>query len=1032
MKNLALALGLAFLCLPLAAQHDFPGFTSYTFYNFGFRAGTVISTYQDRQGYLWFCTLGGLDRWDGTNLKHYPYDRQNPRAMPESLVFSILQDKTGQYWVNSQNCLSRLDPRLPVDSAVTRFVRAPGNPDVPLLTDLDLQLVADENGNFWSAWPKKGGLLFWKPDLLEFDFKKIRSEDGSEDLKIQRTQPDSVGHRMWFISDKHGVCSMGTTDFKVEHYENDLRRELQRIWNEQPDILQRTTFFWAKKGYFWCISGGKPFTQFDVRTRQATVFQCENGIYENPVGPNGEFYFEDVRGNFWFTRESQGVYFLDMAARKCTAFQQVQGDPNALAGNMGNPICGDRQGNVWICHRSNGVSKFNYALKKSTHEYPFGFVHGQPELINGFYVDKAGNEYIKTAATGFFGKPVGAAAWQKFPDYRGGSFFQDHEKTVYMADERGFFRVSANPAGFEPLPVQPNAEARALFAKGGNLYHDHRESEPILWLFHWESGLYRYFIQRGHTELVSRDTSIFGKDNGGLLVGRDSKNNLWLRMNDGFARFNTENQTWKKWTYDPEDINFMAIPPYWGAMVDSKDRLWFASIENGAVWFDGEKFHSATRAVPGLVPRCYAVSERANGEIWFATSRNFVSFTPETGRYRIYKDMGGGQYILFPNDSTVIIGNFDHYYHVPVPRPGEQIVRPKTVISELRIFEDDRTDLLTNAEITLRHDQNFLRFSFGTLNFVDGENSRFAYKLEGADADWVEPKDGRSFAAYSTLPPGEYTFRVKSCTADGIWDEIGVSKKITILPAWWQTWWFRSLLFAVAGVPVWWFFHQLTLRKLTAQRAELEKTHALNRERERIARDMHDDLGSGLSAIQLLSNFVKNKPAEQAPELRAEIEKIASTSADLNQRVREIIWTVSAGADSLQSLTDFLRRYCVDFQEIAKTEVVFSTPDLPNFTLPSEVRRNLFLCVKEALNNAAKYAEASKIEVTMRFENSFLELSVRDNGRGFDLEKALENGGNGLRNIQRRMADIGGAANFKTGRGTLIQLKANLLQSNNS
>lgn len=234
----------------------------------------------------------------------------------------------------------------------------------------------------------------------------------------------------------------------------------------------------------------------------------------------------------------------------------------------------------------------------------------------------------------------------------------------------------------------------------------------------------------------------------------------------------------------------------------------------------------------------------------------------------------------------------------------------------------------------------------------------------------------------------------------------------------------QALAIAAVSATAWWFVQQRTLRLLQQQRAEIEKHEALERERSRIARDMHDDLGSGLSAIHLLSNFAKNRVDD--PAIKAEMEKIAAPSAALNQNIREIIWTVNSADDSLASLVHFLRRYCNDFSEASQMECRLPGREIiPEISLSGEQRRNLFLCVKEALNNIAKHAKSTRMDVEITiFKVSKLEIVITDDGQGFDLEAALKRGGNGLRNIQKRMEDIGGQAHFSSSSsGAMLRLE---------
>lgn len=1046
MRTLTIAFFLFIRAYWAHGQYDFPGFAVYNTDNMDFRANGVVSVYHDPLGYLWFCGYGGLERWDGTNIKHYPYDRQNPRAMPESLHASIIMDKTGKYWINTHSCLSILDPKLPIDSAVTRIYRAPNNPNVPQLHGTTGALIlSDERGNFWLAWPNRAGVLHIVPDKMLFDFKRIPCEDGSEDMVISTCQPDSAGQRVWLFSTKHGFCSMGTSDFKVVHYEADLKKELMRLWNVKEDILGRMGYFWSKQGYVWCISDGQPLARFFVDTRKAELYDCENPIFHG----GGLNYLEDHRGNFWIASENIGVYFLDMAARKLSVFKPDDKDPSSLAGDLMNYINEDRQGNIWLSHNIAGCSKFNYNIRHPKRAFPLGQpspnVRGLQEVTD-ITTDIEGNEYLQSPS-GFFIKPIEKEDFRKIGEFTASDrYFSDEEgkRYVIIPDEYkirkmyfdlpnlyvepieappfvkpGIYKFSTNPLTYNKLPVNPSKEAQEAFKSMSAWAYDKSGGERVLWISCPNRGLLRYFLDKGNLEFVSKDTIIYNDDRGTAVqqIQLDSKNNLWLRLFWGFAKYNPAKRAWEKWMYRPGDMDFLAVPPYYKMLVDSKDRVWLACLAGGAVWFDGEKFHNVSRSIPGLYDRCYTIAERKNGEIWFATKESTVRYSPETGRYKIYDMLDNAHLIAFKDDSTAILCGFGPLVYVPIESFDLKKTAPKTVISELKVFENDRTELLYLSEIILPYDQNYLTFTFGSLDFVSLERGRFAWKLEGADKDWVEPKDNRSFATYSTLPPGNYNFYVKSCNADGIWDEKGAMVKVTILPPWWKTWWFQGLYTLAAAALVWWLFRQNTLRQLDAQRAEIEKQQALERERERIARDMHDDLGSGLSAIHLLSNFAKDKAND--PATRSEMEKIAASSANLNQNIREIIWTVNSADDSLPSLVHFLRRYCADFQENTGLAVQFDAPiTLPETTLSGEVRRNLFLCVKEALNNAAKFAKATKVEVKLASSDNRISITVRDNGGGFDVESALKNGGKGLKNMQHRMKEIGGTITIESLNGT--------------
>ncbi len=215
------------------------------------------------------------------------------------------------------------------------------------------------------------------------------------------------------------------------------------------------------------------------------------------------------------------------------------------------------------------------------------------------------------------------------------------------------------------------------------------------------------------------------------------------------------------------------------------------------------------------------------------------------------------------------------------------------------------------------------------------------------------------------------------------------------------------------------------LKAAQAQLIQVETRQNLELERTRIARDIHDDISSGLSAINLLANYIQNTPL--SIEAQTEIKHIADSSTVLNQRIREIIWAISSESDNVASLAHFIRRYASDFGDMHHIDVRFDTSEnVLHLKLSNEEKRNLFLCVKEALNNTAKYAHATLVEVSLDLTDDQMTLTIKDNGIGFDFEKALKNGGNGLKNIQERMKQIGGGVIFVNKKGSEMSLKLNI------
>jgi signal transduction histidine kinase len=323
-----------------------------------------------------------------------------------------------------------------------------------------------------------------------------------------------------------------------------------------------------------------------------------------------------------------------------------------------------------------------------------------------------------------------------------------------------------------------------------------------------------------------------------------------------------------------------------------------------------------------------------------------------------------------------------------------------------------------HAPIELGPAHRKVEIDFAALSFTSPENVQFCYRLSGFDADWVEVGASRR-ATYPRLPAGDYEFQVIACNNSGVWNDTGAVLGFVVKPFFYETWWFRigggvatALLAAGVAFMVSRRRYRLKLRRLEARRA-------LEQERTRIARDIHDDLGATLTRISLLSQPARtgvNDPDATA----ATLAQIHQTARDLTHSMGEVVWAVNPEHDTLDSLANYLSSYAQNFLRAAGIRCRIEMPlQLPRQPLSAEVRHNLFLAFKEALNNVVKHAQASEVRITLTPRESAFELVVADDGKGFERRSvaAQTEGeppprsarGNGLVNMQRRLAEIGGA-----------------------
>jgi signal transduction histidine kinase len=297
-----------------------------------------------------------------------------------------------------------------------------------------------------------------------------------------------------------------------------------------------------------------------------------------------------------------------------------------------------------------------------------------------------------------------------------------------------------------------------------------------------------------------------------------------------------------------------------------------------------------------------------------------------------------------------------------------------------------------------------LEFDYTGLSFRSPSRIRFKYKLDGLENSWSDAGSERR-AIYRHVPPGHYVFQVMAGNSDSVWSGEGALLAVTVAPFFYQKLWFRGSL-ALLAVMLLFCAAAIAVRGRMRRRMEqLERQHDLERERSRIAQDLHDDLGAGLTEIGLLGGLLQDR-TEASPRKQEALDRIVQRCHDLVTGLDEIVWAVNPRNDSVKSLASYLCRYAQRFLEPAiHCRLEISAPD-NDYPLNSEQRHNLFLAFKEALTNVAKHSRATEVCIKISIEQNQLLVEVEDNGDG--LPATIEPGGNGLNNLRQRMDKIGG------------------------
>ena len=333
---------------------------------------------------------------------------------------------------------------------------------------------------------------------------------------------------------------------------------------------------------------------------------------------------------------------------------------------------------------------------------------------------------------------------------------------------------------------------------------------------------------------------------------------------------------------------------------------------------------------------------------------------------------------------------------------------------------------LTNA-VVIPAGRETLDIEFASLNLAAPEKGRFKFRMGGFEKAW-NVKDGRFRAAhYSKLPAGDYTFEVLAGNEDGVWNMQPATVKLKVLPPFWLTWWFLTgsgvLLIGVLIAVV----HLISTQRLQRQVAELRQKEALENERARIARDIHDQVGASLTQVSLIGEMLE-ADKDLPDEVETHARQISQTALETTRALDEIVWTVNPSNDTLDALLNYICKYAQDYLAVAGLKYRLEVPSqIPNTPISPELRHNVFLAAKEAITNVVKHAKASAAIVRLNLEPNRFTLEIEDNGKGLGtLNPEAAARRNGLRNMRKRMEDVGGSFALEPAAsgGAIVRLSA--------
>jgi len=974
----------------------------------GLPSNGVSCAVRDSHGFLWFCTDEGLSRFDGYTFTNYATEQ----GLPEHDVADFLETRDGEYWVATARALSRFNPRggLRFDIFTLGAADDPG----PII-----QIAEAPDGRIWCLTLHQ---------LFRFDRGRRHFEliDLGADLGRSRlwdTLLPDVDGSLWLGGD--GMLARRLASGSTEQYgkAEGMPRAGARVSTIFRDRRQR---LWVATWLGLCHMAAHPQPG---RRSVERIYTGRDGL----PGTLVLALFESSDGKLWLGTDGGLAEFVDGEGRKPDSFRtwtthhelNMPGVDRLSIGALAE----DQAGNLWLAGA--GVIRLARGLF-TTYTTQDGL---QSNSVGSIFEDRAGHLITVTGDPRyrylhmFDGErftPVLPRLRTQTALFTWGSgqiHFQDHTGAWWVATDQGLCRYPMVHDLKELARTRPErifTERDGLSAK--QIYGMYEDSRGDVWIsVVGPNDVERWSRTSGAIARFQHDSD--GKPLGTPTVyAEDRAGNIWMGFfwrdmaRYGKGRF----QVFR----NPGGLQGHVTD----LLVDHAGRLWVAT-SSGLARVDKPdaeraefKVYSVHSGLSSDNVRC--LTEDSWGRIYLGTGRGIDQLDPESGQIRHYTEADG---LPFPGtvraayrdrNGTLWFGGNGLTRFVPradagtTGRPAIRITRLSVHGRELPVSElgEDRI-----WGLQLRPFEDQIQIDFASLNFGMGETIRYQYKMQGADRDWGPLVNSRS-VTYAGLRAGSFRFSVRAVDARGLTSQAPASITFDRMPPLWQRWWFLTLSCAAVALAAWY-----------AHRYRLARLLELERVRTRIATDLHDDIGSSLTQIAVLTEVARANAGADGTPSDARLARIAELSRELVDAMSDIVWAINPQRDNLGDLAYRMRRFASDLLASRGIEIEFAAPeDAGETALRAEARREAFLIFKEGIHNIVRHAQCRRVEVDLGVDQHRLVLRLSDDGQGAGV--GINGRGHGITNMRQRARAVGGDLQIASGpgQGTVIILSVPL------
>ena len=983
----------------------------------GLAQDNVVAILQDHQGFMWFATGEGLNRYDGNSFVVYKNNPNDAGTLSHNFIRDVVEDDQGYLWVAAHPGVNKFDPTT---ERSTRYLPDPANPN-SLGSDAVWRITRDSRGYLWFA--EDNGLDRFDPTTETFTHYR-NDNTGQFVGRITHVMEDSH-HEVWLVGER-GLFHL-----------NPQTGQITRPPAMMKD-LSANYLYEDKAGDFWMLAHSPivGLIKYDPRAGRLTRYPFGAGA----AGLESTTLVDDGGKGFWLP-SNLGLYYFDRRTEHLTQlFQHDPADPNSLSDNSVVAIYRDRAGLLWVGTQNGGLNILNF----------------QQEQFGHYRYRAADHDSLNPGrATAILHEPDGVLWAGFFPRALDRLNRQTGEVTHYV----------------------PGPEDKNHLSKGADVSSICKDARGYLWIGGWGAGLDRFDERTGqfkhyghdpgdpHSLMTDNVVSIYADPTGHIWAGqyggvsrfdpgtgqftnyqlgpdesaglaytvsafhRDRSGTLWLGTWGGvLSRFDESANTFVNYPPDQHDPRQLQGGSIGAIHEDRAGTLWLASGLGLYRYSRSSGTFSRYTESQGLPSNdLMGILEDRAGRFWISTKKGLSRFDPKTETFRNYEESDGlvsndfsrGCYQQGKDGEMLFCGSNGVIAFFP-DNVRDSFFVPPVVITSLRIFNKPvpigARSILKNAipyvnSLSLSHRDNVFSLEFAALSYANPQKNRYRYKLENFDPGWNEVGSTQRVATYTNLDPGKYIFHVQGSNSDGIWNAQGVSLTIVIAPPWWRTNWFRTLVAALL-LALLWAVYEFRVRQLRREFAlSLE---ARVGERTRIARELHDTLLQSFQGLLLQLEAVSQLQLDRPNEAKQKLDRTIERSAR----------AITEGRDAVQGL----RESTVQSNDLARAvnalgEELAADPGnqgSPAFRVAVEgeprglhpiLRDEIYRISAEALRNAFRHALAQQIEVEIRYDNQQFRLRVRDDGKGIDravLSGDGPEGHYGLRGMRERARLIGG------------------------